>query len=278
MASGKIIFALIFAAVILSGCTAPADTRGSTERAKEIAFVNRAIDGDTVELDNNSIVRILGINTPEKGEYYYPRAHERMRELTDGKLVELEIDGPESDAYGRKLRHVFAGGENVALTMIQEGFGIAYMHKQLRYSEEFETAQNSAKLSGLGIWEKTSEACGECIAVKDFVWDARGDDCSNPNGEFIVLNNACGCSCDLNGWSIRDESASHNLPLEDLSIGGGNEITVYSGCGESNSSEIYWCAEKSACMAVWNNGHDTLFIRAGDGKLVLEQGYSSGGE
>ena len=41
---------------------------------KEIVIVKRVIDGDTIELESGERVRLLGINTPEKGEWLYEEA------------------------------------------------------------------------------------------------------------------------------------------------------------------------------------------------------------
>jgi len=45
------------------------------------AIVPRIIDGDTIELQNGERVRLLGINTPEKGQPYYEEATNRLQEL-----------------------------------------------------------------------------------------------------------------------------------------------------------------------------------------------------
>ena len=45
------------------------------------AIVSRIIDGDTIELQNGERVRLLGINTPEKGQPYYEEATNRLKEL-----------------------------------------------------------------------------------------------------------------------------------------------------------------------------------------------------
>ena len=38
----------------------------------ETIIVERVIDGDTIKAENkNESVRLLGINTPERGEFYY---------------------------------------------------------------------------------------------------------------------------------------------------------------------------------------------------------------
>src|SRR3989338_634297 len=55
----------------------------------EIIFVNRVIDGDTIE-SNKTSIRLLGINTPEKGEEFYLEAKAFLEKEILNKSVTLE--------------------------------------------------------------------------------------------------------------------------------------------------------------------------------------------
>src|SRR3990167_2643511 len=60
---------------------------------KESFFVSRVIDGDTVEIENlgnKESVRLVGINTPERGEYLYSEAKAFLESQVANKTVELE--------------------------------------------------------------------------------------------------------------------------------------------------------------------------------------------
>ncbi len=46
------------------------------ESGTNLVEVVRVIDGDTIEIDNGNIVRLLGIDSPEQGECYYEEAKE----------------------------------------------------------------------------------------------------------------------------------------------------------------------------------------------------------
>ena len=50
----------------------------------ESAFVERVVDGDTL-IANNESVRLLGINSPERGEEYYLEAKRFLENLTFNK-------------------------------------------------------------------------------------------------------------------------------------------------------------------------------------------------
>ena len=66
--------------------------------AKTLVTVARVIDGDTLELANGKRIRLLGIDAPEKGQFFYEEARERLKELVEGKRVFLERDVSNSDS------------------------------------------------------------------------------------------------------------------------------------------------------------------------------------
>jgi len=52
--------------------------------------VKDVIDGDTIKLENNKIVRLTGINAPETNGECYQESKEELKELVKGKSVRLE--------------------------------------------------------------------------------------------------------------------------------------------------------------------------------------------
>jgi endonuclease YncB( thermonuclease family) len=95
------------------GCqSSVGDVNVSSDSSLYSATVSRAIDGDTIELENGEVVRYLGIDTPETVhpdepvECFGPEASERNKQLVEGKAVELQSDGPNTDSYGRLLRQL----------------------------------------------------------------------------------------------------------------------------------------------------------------------------
>lgn len=76
--------------------------------------VLRVIDGDTIEVELHGEVervRLLCIDTPERGEPGFTEATEHLRSLIGGARVRLEKD-PEHghrDRFGRLLRYVWVG-------------------------------------------------------------------------------------------------------------------------------------------------------------------------
>jgi len=74
---------------------------------KETVIIKRVIDGDTIELESGERVRLLGINTPEKGEWLYEEAKKFLNNSIFNKSVFLEQGRENKDLYGRSLRYIF---------------------------------------------------------------------------------------------------------------------------------------------------------------------------
>jgi len=125
--------------------------------------VKRVIDGDTFELADGDIVRLLGIDAPEEKDCYYEEAKEALKNLVEGKEVELRKDVTGVDDFGRLLRYAILPNvdtlkNNVLIDeyMIQEGY--AEMQNNSRdklYYGLFLEKQEQAKKEKRGLW-------GEC--------------------------------------------------------------------------------------------------------------------
>ena len=63
----------------------------------ETGIVERVIDGDTIVLDNEEHVRLLGINTPEKNEKYYPEAKDFLEKEVLNKTVKIVLGREKKD-------------------------------------------------------------------------------------------------------------------------------------------------------------------------------------
>ncbi|OYT42634.1 MAG: hypothetical protein B6U88_03095, partial [Candidatus Aenigmarchaeota archaeon ex4484_56] len=157
---------------------------------KTTAVISEVIDGDTVKLQNGEIVRLLGINAPEKGQVYCKEATNRLKELTEGKEVILEKDVDNKDQYGRLLRYIFLNGENINVKLVREGLATVYIiSPNIKYGTELREGENEAKNLGINIW-KPPEQKGEgnicdnrCVGISYFHWNAKGNDCENLNNE-----------------------------------------------------------------------------------------------
>lgn len=125
-------------------------------------------DGDTIHISMNGTietVRLLGVDTPETVDprkpvqCYGPEASQQTKALLTGKQVTLEADPSQDDRdkYGRLLRYVYLGSQNVSLLLITEGYGREYTYdKPYKYQKEFRAAESNAKTNRRGLWG----ACG----------------------------------------------------------------------------------------------------------------------
>lgn len=79
----------------------------------------RAIDGDTIRVGGERI-RLRGIDTPELSEFDGPAAKRRLEELLRSGPIRIAPRG--RDVYDRLLADVFVNEQNVAETLIAEGY------------------------------------------------------------------------------------------------------------------------------------------------------------
>src|SRR3989344_3843293 len=118
------------------------------------AKVKRVIDGDTLELNNSQIVRLVGVNAPNNNEEFENEATEFTKKQVEGKKVKLEYDSYKSDRFGRILAYVIIDNKNLAVELVKRGLArvsIYEKRKPLIYQEQLLQAQNQAKRNKLGI-------------------------------------------------------------------------------------------------------------------------------
>jgi hypothetical protein len=225
------------------------------------------LDGDSalVTVDGAEIeIRLLGINSPERGECWAEEARATLEEsVVDG---DVSIVATEQDQYGRLLVYLYSGSANVNRRQVLVGSAIASAaeHSQL---PDFLAAEEEAIALERGWWN--AAACGSTgIRAEVRIWviepDAPGRDDQNPNGEFVAITND-GPDADLTGWMLRDESSVHRYTFPDgFVLAGGGVITIRSGCGQDDGSYAYWCADGT----VWNNSGDTVLLLDPTGTIV----------
>src|SRR3989338_7085144 len=92
----------------LKGAGEAAEPEGAAWRT-----VVRVVDGDTIVLDGDEKVRLIGVDTPETVDprkpvqYFGKEASEFTRRMAEGKRVRLEFDQDTKDRYGRTLAYVY---------------------------------------------------------------------------------------------------------------------------------------------------------------------------
>jgi micrococcal nuclease len=126
--------------------------------------VARVLDGDTIALAGDGRVRLVQIDTPEKGEECYAEAATALtrRLLRPGTKVRLESDPrlDRVDRYGRRLAYVFKGDENVNVELVRRGAAsVWFFHgARGRYAGELLAVAEAARADGRGLWSACPQA------------------------------------------------------------------------------------------------------------------------
>ncbi|MDF1536149.1 MAG: thermonuclease family protein [bacterium] len=124
------------------------------------AVVKRVVDGDTLELESGQRVRLLGIDTPERGESMADEASAMLEKLIGSNPLEL-ISCRDTDPYGRLLSVVRADDVNVNVALIREGVALPLLIPPCgsEISDEILRNASIAAKNGKGLYS------GEAIKV-----------------------------------------------------------------------------------------------------------------
>jgi endonuclease YncB( thermonuclease family) len=138
---------------ILSLLTGSISVFADANPDKRNCSVNSIHDGDTLRVTCEGAmikVRLYCIDTPELAQRPWGgESRDHLRSLVGGNVVLLDHG---KDRYGRVLGEVLFQGENVNITMVQDGQAAVYV----KYCslDRYYMAEKSARESGLGIWSK----------------------------------------------------------------------------------------------------------------------------
>jgi micrococcal nuclease len=127
------------------------------------AKVTRVIDGDTIEVSLNGIpekVRLIGIDTPEsvhpdasRNVPYGKIASDYTKTQLLSQYVDIELDVEKRDQYGRLLAYIYKDGIMFNKLLIEEGHAsVSTYPPNVKYVDDFITAQKNAREEGKGIW------------------------------------------------------------------------------------------------------------------------------
>ncbi len=140
--------------LLLAGCAPPASPCGPAT-----GVVDYVVDGDTVELQGGTRVRLLLVDTPEttggKNDCYGQEATAFTVTQLAGKTVQLSYDEAAcTDRFGRTLAYVTADGVDVNAELVKRGLACFLFIKPggAARQEEFATYEAEAKTSRVGMW------------------------------------------------------------------------------------------------------------------------------
>jgi len=147
---------------------------GRTDNYDDV-LVERAVDGDTLKLENGERVRLIGIDTPEMHESAKlyrdsqksgqnvaviqalgKRAYNFTRDLVEGKRVRLEFDVEKRDKYKRLLAYVYLkDGTFVNAEIVKQGYASLMPYPpNIKYADNFKQLYKQARENNRGLWKE----------------------------------------------------------------------------------------------------------------------------
>ncbi len=108
-----------------STTTSPPETSNSTSdsRYEVSGLCYKVVDGDTIDVEGVGRIRLVGVNTPERGEPGYQSATDFVKSMVLGKTVYLDIDDAKHyDKYGRTLAVVYIDDKNLNQELLRGGY------------------------------------------------------------------------------------------------------------------------------------------------------------
>ncbi len=234
----KLILKLISLLIAIAGIFI---TQQAIEEENKIPLlIDHVIDGDTVKLINGTKVRLMGINTPEKGEYCYEESKIHMENLVLGGVYGKSYG---KDKYGRLLMVLYDGeSNNLNIEMIREGFAVPY-YSDIPNWWDYINAQKEAIKNGKCMWDWSE--LHKCIEIEK-------------EGYRFYIQNVC--NKEINEEIvIRDTSSSHRFK-ERLQLEPGEGIWITEECYKKN--------EISLCQKIFNHYGDEVIILDSKGKIM----------
>jgi endonuclease YncB( thermonuclease family) len=158
---------VLWLASIAAACASDQDSGCLPSSIDAYARVETVIDGDTIRLTDRTLVRLVGINTPEigyDGAASQPLAHS-ARKILDAELrkherIGLVFGAERRDRHGRQLAHVFVDEgsvyRNVQQRLLEQGlaFWVA-VAPNTHFLACYQAAEAKAVRARLGVWQET---------------------------------------------------------------------------------------------------------------------------
>ena len=207
-----------------------------TKPKRKTQIITRVIDGDTLELNDGTTIRLLNINAPEKNKHGYTAALTTLKKL-ENKTVEIETLNQEK--YGRTLARIYTPSY-LNLDLVHQGLAKKFLVNE-QETKIFAQAETEAIQNNRGIWNR-SRYTG-CITTK-----------IKEQKEEVSLTNRCN-TLSLKNWRLEDESRKE-YKFQDTPITTFTTLTLHTGNGTNTRDTLYWNQKQD----IWNNNRDTLYL------------------
>lgn len=133
---------------------------GCTEQPRT-GIVLKVFDGDTVKLASGEVIRLLGIDTPERNsrnktlpQPFHREARDALVALVDKKTVRVTDSKRLTDRYNRTLAYLhLPDGTDVQREMLRGGYAMLTVYPpDLGHLESYASAQAEAREQRIGMW------------------------------------------------------------------------------------------------------------------------------
>jgi endonuclease YncB( thermonuclease family) len=148
---------LVLLVTLLAAGSVEARPGGSFTKSGTVTYV---VDGDTLEValsgGGRERIRLIGIDTPERGGCYAARATAHARRLALGRRVVLKGDPTQDtrDRYRRLLAYVWLpGGKDLGYQLLSGGFAKVYVYRNaFQRLGAYRRAEQAASGADRGVW------------------------------------------------------------------------------------------------------------------------------
>lgn len=193
-------------------------------------YCSRVIDGDTIIVNNNERVRLVGVNTPEKGLQGYETSKKVMEKICLNQNIKIYIDSKKpKDNYNRTLAVVTRNDANINKLLLVEGLAeIMYIppsdfdpHTWAPNASSYQQNETllSTNLDGqfLNVTIPFEEICGDDYGIDGFLKYFNED-----------YNNIVVTKSDDFNTLYKCESYKNTLfiKLDPISVNSDNKITI----------------------------------------------------
>lgn len=210
------------------------------------SYDDQNLNGERVRLRNvgPSTVDLDGWSLTSGYNYYFGD-----RTLGPGKALELRI-GSGSDSSSV----VYWGRSTPALP--NSGGTLRLITPDLDLSDCYDWNAGSCADDGV------------VGALKFWVnYDAAGSDTSNPNGEWVALENRSNDPVDLTGFELED--APHVFTFPNFTLSPGAMVRVKIGSGTNTGSTLYW----GKSSGILSNTSDSVTVKDADGDAIMRHAW-----